>query len=143
MRGLQAQCCMVQPLQNTLQTHEARACAFADWIDTTCGRFTLNFAQGYYRRGDAYYALGKYKDAVKDFRSAARLAPRDPDLRKKLTSCEKEVKRIRFEEALATPVSPRPTVALLVLVPALDPRTPQSAERPVHFASIAGCKLTY
>lgn len=62
-------------------------------------------SQGYYRRGDAHYALGKYKDALKDFKSAARLAPRDPDLRKKLTACEKEVKRIRFEEALATPVS--------------------------------------
>ena len=63
------------------------------------------YAQGYYRRGDAYFALGKFKNALKDFRNAARIAPRDPDLRKKLTSCEKEVKRIRFEEALATPVS--------------------------------------
>jgi hypothetical protein len=35
---------------------------------------------------------------------AARRAPRDPDLRRKLTECEKAVKRIRFEEALATPV---------------------------------------
>ena len=61
--------------------------------------------QGYYRRGDAHFALGKYKDALKDFKSAARLAPRDPDLRKKLAACEKEVKRKRFEEALATPVS--------------------------------------
>jgi hypothetical protein len=32
------------------------------------------------------------------------VAPRDPDLRKKLEQCEREVKRIRFEEALATPV---------------------------------------
>ena len=63
--------------------------------------------QGYYRRGDAHYALGKYKEALKDFKTAAKLAPRDPDLRKKLAACEKEVKRIRFEEALATPVSIR------------------------------------
>ncbi len=33
------------------------------------------------------------------------MAPRDPDLRKKLAECEKEVKRLRFEEALAVPVS--------------------------------------
>jgi hypothetical protein len=35
---------------------------------------------------------------------AAKVAPRDPDLRKKLAECEKEVKRLRFEEALAVPV---------------------------------------
>lgn len=62
-------------------------------------------SQGYYRRGEAHFALGKYKAALKDFKSAARLAPKDPDCRRKLASCEKEVKRIRFEEALATPVS--------------------------------------
>jgi hypothetical protein len=36
---------------------------------------------------------------------AAKVAPKDPDLRKKLAECERAVKRIRFEEALATPVS--------------------------------------
>lgn len=61
--------------------------------------------QGYYRRADAYLGLGKMKKALADFRKAASVAPRDPDLRKKLQLCEKEVKRIRFEEALATPVS--------------------------------------
>lgn len=35
---------------------------------------------------------------------AAKVAPKDPDLRKKLSECEKAVKRIRFEEALSTPV---------------------------------------
>lgn len=70
----------------------------------------MHCTQGYYRRGDAHFALGKYKDALKDFKGAARLAPRDPDLRKKLATCEKEVKRIRFEEALATPVSANYTV---------------------------------
>ncbi len=34
---------------------------------------------------------------------AAKVAPNDPDLRKKLAECEKEVKRLRFEEALAVP----------------------------------------
>jgi serine/threonine-protein phosphatase 5 len=36
---------------------------------------------------------------------AAKVAPKDPDLRKKLAECEKAIKRIKFEEALATPVS--------------------------------------
>ena len=61
--------------------------------------------QGYYRRADALFALGKIKAAYADFKRASKVAPRDPDLRKKLTECEKEFKRIRFEEALAIPVS--------------------------------------
>ena len=32
------------------------------------------------------------------------MAPNDPDLRRKLAEAEKEVKRIRFEEALSLPV---------------------------------------
>jgi hypothetical protein len=35
---------------------------------------------------------------------AAKVAPKDPDLRKKLAECEKAIKRIKFEEALSTPV---------------------------------------
>ena len=38
-------------------------------------------------------------------RVLAQVNPRDPDLHKKLAHCEKEVKRIRFEEAVAAPVS--------------------------------------
>lgn len=60
--------------------------------------------QGYYRRADALFALGKIKAAFLDYKRAAKVAPRDPDLRKKLTECEKEVKRLRFEEALSVPV---------------------------------------
>lgn len=60
--------------------------------------------QGYYRRGDANFALGHFKPALKDFQKAARLNPRDPDLRRKLTECERIVKRMRFEESLALPV---------------------------------------
>ena len=61
-------------------------------------------AQGYYRRADANLGLGKVRDALNDFRRAAKVNARDPDLRKKLEQCEREVKRLRFEEALATPV---------------------------------------
>ena len=35
---------------------------------------------------------------------ASKVAPRDPDVKKKLAECEKEVKRQRFEEALSLPV---------------------------------------
>eukprot|EP00798_Chlamydomonas_sp_ICE-L_P014048 gene14048-19985_t len=61
------------------------------------------YIKAYYRRANADFALGKPKLALKDFKMAARQAPNDPDLKKKLADCEKEVKRIRFEEALATP----------------------------------------
>ena len=60
--------------------------------------------KGYYRRGDANFAMGQFKLALKDFQRAARLSPRDPDLRKKMAECEKVVKRMRFEESLAAPV---------------------------------------
>ena len=40
---------------------------------------------------------------MKDFRAAARVAPGDPDLRRKLVECEKAVKRIAFEAALRGP----------------------------------------
>lgn len=62
-----------------------------------------SYAKAYYRRGDASFALSHFRDAVADFRAAARLAPRDPDLRKKLSEAEREYKRVRFEEALAVP----------------------------------------
>lgn len=62
-----------------------------------------SYAKAYYRRGDASFALSRFRDAVKDFRAAAKLAPRDPDLRRKLAESEKELKRVRFEEALALP----------------------------------------
>lgn len=84
--------------------------------------------QGYYRRADALYALGKIKQAYADFKRAAKVAPKDPDLRKKLLECEKEVKRIRFEEALSLPVS---IPSFLALRPSL--RLLQSCwSRPSH-----------
>lgn len=45
---------------------------------------TLRLTQAYYRRGDAAFALAHFKDAVRDFRIAAKLVPSDPDLRRKV-----------------------------------------------------------
>jgi len=61
------------------------------------------YAKAYYRRGDAQFALSHFRDAVANFRYAAKLVPKDPDLRRKLAEAEKELKRVRFEEALAMP----------------------------------------
>jgi tetratricopeptide (TPR) repeat protein len=56
--------------------------------------------QAYYRRADAKLALGKFGQALKDFKLAAKVAPRDPDLKRKLAECEKESQRQRFEKAV-------------------------------------------
>ncbi|KAK1568205.1 hypothetical protein Q3G72_021673 [Acer saccharum] len=69
------------------------------------------YLKGYYRRGAAYLAMGKFKEALKDFQQVKKLCPNDPDAAKKLKECEKAVKKIRFEEAIAVPESKRHSVA--------------------------------
>ena len=61
------------------------------------------YVKAYYRRADAAAGLGRVKDALKDYRAAAKVAPRDPDLRRKLAAAEKEVTRLCFEAAIAVP----------------------------------------
>lgn len=97
------------------------------------------YIKAYYRRGDANFALGKFKLAVKDLRTASKYAPRDPDLQRKLSECEKEVKRLRFEEALATPDAEQtpisPTIDLTSMVVEdsyKGPRMAGSAEEGYH-----------
>lgn len=59
------------------------------------------YIKGYYRRAVAVMALGRLKDAVKDFRAVVKVAPQDADARKKLAACEKELKKIEFEKAIS------------------------------------------
>ncbi|KAH9605452.1 hypothetical protein KSS87_006278 [Heliosperma pusillum] len=68
-------------------------------------------SQGYYRRGVAYLAMGKFKDALKDFQQVKRLCPNDPDAAKKLRECEKAVMKLKFEEAISVPEAERRSVA--------------------------------
>ena len=58
------------------------------------------FTKAYYRRGSAYMALAKYKDALKDFKSARQLKPNDRDALEKFKAAEREVKREAFERAI-------------------------------------------
>ncbi|KAI6697204.1 hypothetical protein NL676_017323 [Syzygium grande] len=69
------------------------------------------YSKGYYRRGAAYLAMGKFKEALKDFQQVKRLSPNDPDASKKLKECEKAVMKLKFEEAIAVPESARHSVA--------------------------------
>ncbi|KAJ4730331.1 Serine/threonine protein phosphatase [Melia azedarach] len=69
------------------------------------------YSKGYYRRGAAYLAMGKFKDALKDFQQVKKLCPNDPDAAKKVKECEKAVKKLKFEEAIAFPESERRSIA--------------------------------
>eukprot|EP00696_Hemimastix_kukwesjijk_P014027 gnl/Hemi2/27930_TR9221_c0_g1_i1.p1 gnl/Hemi2/27930_TR9221_c0_g1~~gnl/Hemi2/27930_TR9221_c0_g1_i1.p1 ORF type:complete len:518 (+),score=167.49 gnl/Hemi2/27930_TR9221_c0_g1_i1:95-1555(+) len=64
------------------------------------------FSKGYYRRAAAFYSLGKYKEALADFKTVVNLAPNDGDAIKKYKECEKQVRRVAFEEAIATETAP-------------------------------------
>ncbi|KAF9589155.1 hypothetical protein IFM89_019471, partial [Coptis chinensis] len=69
------------------------------------------YSKGYYRRGAAYLAMGKFKDALKDFQQVKRICPNDPDAAKKLKECEKAVMKLKFEEAIAVHDSERLSIA--------------------------------
>mmetsp|Transcript_13777 Transcript_13777/g.41937 ORF Transcript_13777/g.41937 Transcript_13777/m.41937 type:complete len:481 (+) Transcript_13777:82-1524(+) len=58
------------------------------------------FVKAYYRRGSAFMALAKYKDALRDFKAVKQLKPTDKDAIAKFKACEKEVKREAFERAI-------------------------------------------
>lgn len=59
------------------------------------------YTKGYYRRGAAYLAMGKFKEALKDFQQVKKICPNDPDATKKLKEAEKAVQKLRFIEAIS------------------------------------------
>ena len=77
---------------------ENHGLAIAD--STVALELDKTFVKAYYRRGSAYMALAKYKDAFKDFKAARQLKPNDRDALEKYKAAEKEVKRQAFEKAI-------------------------------------------
>ena len=69
--------------------------------------------------------LGKHKDAVRDFQRAAKGAKSDPDLKRKLSACQKELQRQRFAKAVS-----RAPPALYVCVYPFKSSPSHPAERP-------------
>ncbi|KAG0462922.1 hypothetical protein HPP92_021398 [Vanilla planifolia] len=69
------------------------------------------YSKGYYRRGAAYLAMGKFKEALKDFQQVKKICPNDPDASRKLKECERAYQKIRFEEAISVNDSERHSVA--------------------------------
>ncbi|KAK3604593.1 hypothetical protein CHS0354_027447 [Potamilus streckersoni] len=59
------------------------------------------YIKAYYRRASSYMALGKFKLALKDFETVTKVHPSDKDAKAKYTECNKIVKRIAFEKAIA------------------------------------------
>lgn len=80
------------------------------------------FVKAYYRKASAHLLLGKFKDAQKDFAVVLKLVPSDKDAKEKFDLCEKELKRIRFENAIKSkegePVSQ--TVKIGTVAPTYD-----------------------
>ena len=93
-----------------------------DWIYDairTRGTFPLNhqiflrhrridpsYLKAYYRRASANYALGKLKEALKDFKQVVKLKPKDEDAMKKMKTCEKEMKAEAFTKAIESEGGP-------------------------------------
>lgn len=67
------------------------------------------FVKAYYRKASAHLYLGKYKEAEKDFAIVLQLVPGDKDAQTKHSLCQKEIRRIKFENAIkskdALPIS--------------------------------------
>ena len=55
-------------------------------------------------------ALFKFQQSLRDYELVLKVVPNDPDARAKFAECDKIVKRIRFEKAIA--VEEKPTVPL-------------------------------
>ena len=56
--------------------------------------------QAFYRRAIANTAILKSREALKDFKTAAKIEPNNKDTKLRLAECEQVVKRIAFEKAI-------------------------------------------
>ncbi|KAI9224428.1 serine/threonine-protein phosphatase 5-like protein [Blastocladiella britannica] len=60
------------------------------------------FIKAYYRRATANMAMLRFKEAMADLRAVVKMNPRDPDAKQKLDECEKIIRRVAFEKAIAS-----------------------------------------
>jgi serine/threonine-protein phosphatase 5 len=75
------------------------------------------YLKGYYRRAAAHMSLGKFKLALTDFEIVSKRRPNDSDAKKKFVECNKIVKKIAFERAIAVD---RPEKTLVEMYQSLD-----------------------
>lgn len=69
---------------------------------TTAIELDPRLVKAYYRRASAFLALGKLDDAQRDFRRCCKLAPQDPEARRRLKEVEKTNTERKFLEAIST-----------------------------------------
>ncbi|GLH09800.1 Serine/threonine-protein phosphatase alpha-2 isoform [Gryllus bimaculatus] len=60
-----------------------------------------SYVKGYYRRAAAHMSLGKFKMALKDYETVTKARPNDKQAKMKYTECNKIVKKMAFEKAIA------------------------------------------
>ncbi|NXD18590.1 PPP5 phosphatase, partial [Nothocercus nigrocapillus] len=60
------------------------------------------YVKGYYRRAASNMALGRFKAALRDYETVAKVRPHDRDARLKLQECSRIVKQKAFERAIAS-----------------------------------------
>lgn len=58
------------------------------------------YLKAYYRRGSALFALGKYREAKRDFVLLSRRLPRDADAKRNLAECDKRIRESAFARAI-------------------------------------------
>jgi len=61
-----------------------------------------NFFKGYYRRGQAKFALMKLEDSLNDFKKAKAKFPKNKDIARKMKACKKTIRIQKFEKAIVT-----------------------------------------
>ncbi|XP_043256603.1 serine/threonine-protein phosphatase 5 [Colletes gigas] len=60
-----------------------------------------NYIKGYYRRAAAHMSVGKFKLALKDYKTVTKARPNDKDAMVKYTECCKILKKLAFEKAIS------------------------------------------
>lgn len=60
-----------------------------------------NYVKGYYRRAAAHMSLGKFKLALKDYKTVTTARPNDKDAMVKYSECSKILKKLAFEKAIS------------------------------------------
>lgn len=84
----------------------------AAYLKTECFGYALSdaskaieldntYIKGFYRRAAAHMSLGKFKEALRDFEYVTKVRPNNKDAKLKYNECNKIVKKIAFEKAIA------------------------------------------
>ena len=90
-------------LCNRAFAHLKNDCAGAAMADANQSlEADKSFVKAYYRRATANVQLGKWKEALKDYKRVTQIKPNDKDAAKKFKECDKEVKRLAFLAAIKT-----------------------------------------